>query len=432
MTRQFHVDKNEIAAARKYVVTPKTPDAELSQLIDGVSGTVIRISACGSMNHDSARKTIERLQEQMGVTYFPFLSRSVKPLTISIECTGKPTINIVAKDILFQSDAYESFSKDTYDCKRPCKVLDIALPIDESAAAQPKLTVVLFPQDQLSRCPEFNAEERKRIKSYGVSRPNKGFFVYRNGRLIRWGDDLSGLVGKDDLLFRATLSINTLHDDILHVDVSKQRLFIPEEILKRIEHLIQLPLRHCDDIKLLCNDLMKGDEGGEFNERNKDLPVEPDEPVVGEKERGEVQERKKEVAEKSKKTLHEAGEDQIPTSPVNQLPTFQRVRYSEKVSSVILWEMGEDPTDGVFVRINKNHSFYQTALAHFEENAPERQAMEALIWCAAVGENLAVTSLVDLKPELIERVLTKFKRTLAINLDSWSSFNQDLFDDGKI
>lgn len=432
MSRQFHVDKNEIAAARKYLVKAQSPEAQLSELIDDASGTVIRISVCCSTNHDSAGKTIQRLEDHLGVTYFPFLSRVLKPLQLSVECTGKPKIVIGAKDILFKTDAYEAFDKDTYDCKRPCKVLDVELPIDENSTVHPKLTVVLFPQDQLSRCPEFGAEERKRIKDYGVSRSNKGFFVYRNDRLIRWGDDLSGLVAKDDLLFRATLTITTDHDEILHVDVSKQRLFIPEEIRKKIEMLIRLPLRHCEDIKLLCKDLMKGDEGGEFNERNKDLPVESDEPVVGEKEREAVRERKKKLAESSERALQEAGEGSDSVSPVSQLPTFQRVRYSDKVASVFLWEMGEHPTDGVFVRINKNHSFYQTVISHFEENAPERQALEALIWCAAVGENSALTGLTDLTSEQVDRTLTKFKRTLAIILDSWSSRNQDLFDDGKI
>lgn len=438
VTRQLHVDKTEIAQAGRYIVSAGEPEADLLTLLNSVvgsTGTLVRISTCNATNHDSARKTIEQLQEELGVTYFSFLSREHNPITISVECTNKPTIEIMPKDILFLSDAYAGFNKDTYDCKKPCKVLDVPLPLEEGAADQPQLTVVLFPQDQLSRCPDFTEDERKRIKDYAVSRRNKGFFVYRNDRLIRWGDNLSGLIGKDDLLIRARLSIRTSHDDTLHVDVSKQRLFVPEEILKKIEHLIQIPLRHCDDIKGLCKELMKGDEGDEFNERNKDLPVEEDEPVVGEQAKSEVRKRKSSVVEKTKKTLEAAGESVPPVTPdqtVTQIPTFERVRYSDKVASVMLWEMGEDPTDGVFVRINKNHSFYQTVLSTLSENSAERQAIEGLIWCAAVGENTALTKLTDLDASAIERVVAKFKRSFGINLDAWALNNQDLFEDGRI
>lgn len=443
-SRQIHADKAEIAKAGRYVVSAGSPDPDLLAKLNEVAknnGTLVEISFCDQTNHDSARKTIEQLQEELGVTYFAFLSRSPNPLRISVECSGKQTIEIVPKDILFLEDAHQGFNKDTYDCKRPCKVLDVTIPLQENEPDSPQLTVVLFPQDQLSRCPEFSAEEKKRIRDYNVSRKNKGFFVYRNDRLIRWGDNLpgldgkAGLIGKDDLLIRAKLSIRTSHDDTLHVDVSKQRLFVPEEVLRKIERLIQIPLRNCDDIKQLCNELMKGDEGDEFNERNKDLPVEEDEPVVGEQAKTEAKTRKNRVVQKSQTSLEEAGEAPAPILPdqtVTKLPTFERVRYSDKVGSFVLWEMGEDPVDGPFVRINKNHSFYQTVLATFEENSPERQAVEGLIWCAAVAENKTITTFTELNVGDIERTLTKFKRLFSINLDAWASNNQDLFEDGKI
>ena len=35
---------------------------------------------------------------------------------------------------------------------------------------------------------------------------------------------------------------------------------------------------------------------------------------------------------------------------VEQIPVFEKIRYSEKVKSILLWEPGYDPTDGSFVR----------------------------------------------------------------------------------
>jgi hypothetical protein len=91
--------------------------------------------------------------------------------------------------------------------------------------------------------------------------------------------------------------------------------------------------------------------------------------------------------------------------------------------------MGEDQLEGVFVRINKNHSYYQTVLANLTENSAARQAIEALIWCAAVGENKAITTLTKYDPTIVDEVVGKLKKSLAVNLDSWAVSNQDLFDE---
>ncbi len=57
LTKQYHVDKREIASTGKYLVSVADPEAALAnQLTTTTSrnGTLVRISGCESTNHDSA------------------------------------------------------------------------------------------------------------------------------------------------------------------------------------------------------------------------------------------------------------------------------------------------------------------------------------------------------------------------------------------
>lgn len=65
---------------------------------------------------------------------------------------------------------------------------------------------------------------------YGINAKNYGFYIYRNGRLISWGDFLGGLVTQDQdaYAFRAVLEIDKHSDDIPNLDVTKSRLHLSE------------------------------------------------------------------------------------------------------------------------------------------------------------------------------------------------------------
>jgi hypothetical protein len=95
---------------------------------------------------------------------------------------------------------------------------------------------------------------------------------------------------------------------------------------------------------------------------------------------------------------------------------------------VSVWDANIHPVEGTFVRINKNHSFYATVLSRLNEGDKGRQAMEALFWACAVAENLTFRNLADVDEQMILKVLMRFKKLLAINLDTWCGNNQDLYD----
>jgi hypothetical protein len=432
------VDKDVIRAAGKYVVSwLKTDEAAVQaygkKLSGYSSGTIIEITGCQNIKQDSAQKTLKKLGEQLGVVYYAFLTKPENPLSITLRSTGKPDVKVVPHDILFTEIAKTGFDEDTYDMKSPYIVFSEDVSLQDYGVDEPmKLEAVIFPQDQMKTIPQFTEEERKRIDDYKVSRNNSGFFIYRNNRLIRWGDDL-GIAGRDNQNFRARIVLNTAHDDAFHVDVSKQRMDVPEEVEARISHLMRLPLRYSELAMKICSAFKKNpdkQEGSGFNYNNQDLAEDDAEEQTGEEKKQTVRERKKELVEQTKEIEKNEPEPETPPveEVVNAVPVFERVRYSDKVQGFTVWEAGFDSSDGSYVRINRNHSYYDTILSRLEEDEESRQAIEAIFWASAVAYNNTFSKLTEFDSATISKVLEKFKKEFAMNLDNWCSHNQNFYD----
>lgn len=438
-----YVDRDEISEAGEYIVSQKEfieADNEfyVSKLTDFDNGTIVEITGCQRIEQNSAKKTRTELYEKLGVVYYEFFKKPENPLSITIKFinTKEPELKIEPFDILFSDLAKkEGYDPDEYDFKLPVLMYDdqINLPGDETTPPV-NLEIVVFPAAEMANYGEFSKEEKEKISAYKIKRENKGFFIYRNDRLIRWGDNFNNGVPRDDHNFRARLVINTAHDEILHVDVSKQNLTIPEDLEQVIKEIIKrgsLPTARA--IRKRCTELIKlrtnGDEGTTFSERNQDLSEEdPEEPIEQEKTEA-VKKRKEEQATQTEETLKEEGEEELTDekAPTEEPPVFRRVRYSDKISSMNLWEANVDPVYGVFVRINKNHPYYSTVLANLNEGDESRQSIEAIIWACAVSESLTSRNLTDIDVQIISKILNKFKRVMSVNLDGWCGENSDLY-----
>ncbi len=434
----YYIDLNQMPD--DYTIYQEEPSDEQNRCLtdflnDCNAGTLVEIDYCLGISTMSARKLVDRLNTKLGVTYYPFLNREDAPLSLKIRCSGRAEINIQGFDILFSSIARPNFDPENYDFVTPCLVLRQNFPVPP--APDIRIEAVIFPRDAVANQLNLTAEQKDLVKSYMVGKNNKGFFIYRNNRLIRWGDDIEGIIDKDNLGFRGRMFLSTAHDDVLHVDVSKQRLSIPEEILERIKVLLRIPLRQSVGAFDLCSAAIKRNKPGQtFNDNNKDVAEEDIEEEIIETKPDTTSEEKRRrkaiIEKKTKQSLEEAGEiqeDKEPETQPPQIPAFQKVRYSGRVRSGILWDTGRDPSDGTFIRINENHTYYQAILQHMPEGSPERQAIEGLLWCFGVGENMTLAGMSDIDFNLIERIIDRFKKTVATNLDTWSGNNENLFHD---
>lgn len=425
----FFVDVEQITD--KYIIHHYPISEEEKKLynekINHKSGTIIEIQKTEDSNNMSINGIIKNLNERLGVTYFDFLNN--ENLSITISCPLLPNnISVKAHDVLFENEANEYYDKDIYDCKKPCLSLNESFYLSTNESIQKaELKVVIFPKDRMKHYVGFSEEERELIKNYEVGKKFKGFFIYRNDRLISWGDNLDGIVGRDDLGFRAKLKIYTCHDDILHVDVSKQRLNVPENILVIIEGLVRNSLKDSKEIFKKCDSLFLDDDGTEFNEKNIELSAEdPESDPRRDAVNPDMKRRRAKLVQKSQSTNQEEANTQ--SNDTTEEPVFKKVRYSSEVDSRFLYESKYHPSYGDYVLINKNHSFYKDVIVKFDDKNPVKQAIEALIWSIAASKNLTYTRLGNIDDNTIEQVFEKFNSILSTTVNNWTSINRDLFN----
>ncbi len=405
------------------------------------SGTLVLIKGCEKVVHHSIRSIINKLQYELGVIYFNFLKRN--GLSINISVNEGENVRIAPFDMFFSDLSLEKgFDFDEYDCLTPLTVFNKDFSLKGYPDIEPvKMKVTIFPQDQMKRDIKFTPEQRRQVDSYKISRANRGFFVYRNERLIRWGDDLGTDVGRNDLGIRIELKLRTEHDDILNVDVSKQRMLLPEDVVEELSILLRVPLSNSRDAFRKCREVFTKDdkgesyeEGDQFNNANIDL-VEEDPDQVEQTKPEETKKRTKKLKDQTKKELEEAGEESpgtgdIDSSDIVELPVFRKVRYSDKIKQGLVWNAGFDSKeDSTFVRINKNHSLYDTVLLPLSDSSNMKQVIEAILFNLSAAEVLTIQGLHDVDQEVIEKVILKFKKVFSYNLDNWCDRNQDLFEE---
>lgn len=439
-TEKYFLDRDVIKEKNTYGVCVQHLDEEERSLIKAESGTIVEISKIREP-HDSTNRIIKELRERLGVIYHDFMLN--EGLSITLVVKNKEEL-IQPKDILFWGQALHGYDPDNYDAKKPCKVIDKDIEISPTVDTKVKVRAVIFPQERMSQFQAFSEDERAAIKSYDISRKNNGFFIFRNNRLIRWGD-LLGIAGRDDIGFRARIDIYTCHDEILQVDVSKQNLDLSEHFLDALQMNCRVPLSQAREAFDKCKDILDvngGEEGLKTSETLETIPEEDpdlDYETVDKKEQTERRTKnqqktskedidKEDLPEDDKTDEIPVSEDDVPVPAVTYVePVFKKVRYSDKINKSVIFCSEIDIEHGVYIRINKNHLFYNLVLKSLPEADPTRVAIESLLYSLAVGEKKTEENLQSVKYETILDIFDKYHRVSSYNLENWASRNQDLF-----
>lgn len=391
------------------------------------SGTVVSISSLIYTSRISASKILEDLTNRAGVNYAEFLKLEkvlfkIEIINLSDGSILKEKI-IKPKDILFWDDSYESFERESYDGKRPCKVLEDSFenPLNPEGR-KIDICATIFPKDSMKSYLLFNEDEKKKIKEFDVSLKNSGFYFYRNGRLIKWGEKL--FLGRDFGL-RVKISFSTEHDELFDVDVSKQHLTVSEDVETVLKTLITQPRNQSKILFEICDELIKnskndGKEGSEFNTSNATLEEDDDE--TAEVSKQEVNVRKELIAHNSKKL----DSNQPKYEDEENSEIFRRVRYWDGKRNV--WDTGLDRLEGSYVLINKLHPFYDLVLQNLEIGSAHRQTLEAVFFALAVGSNQTIQKFSEAEGELVLKMFEAFQRYTSSQLDHWVNNNWDLFE----
>ncbi|MGT2457647.1 ATP-binding protein [Cupriavidus basilensis] len=450
---RYTFDKHKISNTGVFVIGKQSLSAEeisrYQAILTGAQGTIVEIEGCEEINHASPNSTVDKLRKRLGVVYFSFLSRANEPLQLStrVIANGKtePFEQVVAKDMLFMDHAEfkRNWDPDSYDYSSPYLVLeeDWKLPAKDGKALSPiKVHAVAFPQNIMGdKASPLTPEQKSQVRSFDVSRENKGFYVYRNGRLIRWGDDLEGIVGKDDINIRLRIDLESEHDDVLHVDVTKQRLEIDDEIRNDLQKIVSKAKETASAIRDACQQLKNeptGDEGKSFSDTTTNVPEDDPQELGTGAAPEETQRRRSARAAEAEIAIEELNEERQSAPPadgkepsaVEVSDEFRKVRYSEKIPYGQVWKPFYDAKNGVFVCINKHHPFYQEFLSRFPDNSTERVVLEALIFSVGVAESNVVDNVRDLSREALEGIFKRFHKNIDNWLGGWTEENINLND----
>lgn len=286
ISQKYFLDRDLIKSAGVFGYAVEDPsDLQKELLAKYESGTVVTILDLIYTGRVSAAKVLEDLAYRAGVNYQEFLKN--EGAIFKIEISNKNHLikerTIQPKDMLFWDEAYETFKKEDYDGKKPCKVLEDSFENPLNLKGEKiSISASIFPKDGMKSYNLFTAEEQDKIKNYDVSLKNGGFYFYRNGRLIKWGEKL--FLGREYGL-RVKISFSTEHDELFDVDVSKQHLTVSEEVENTLKTLITTARNQSKELFNICDELVKnlkntGSEGTEFNISNSTLEEEDDETMT--------------------------------------------------------------------------------------------------------------------------------------------------------
>ena len=437
-SKKYVFDSIKIKTKNKFFIEPidldESETALFTGLVQGKSGTVVLIEGCENVNQASPKSTLEKLKKRLGVTYFSFLNNST-PLKILIRALpfGKedPFIDIKARDMLFldNENFKENYHPDKYDYFSPYLALDEdwqLTGLDGKSLPPIRIKAVVFPQASLAtKKSPLEIEKKKQIAQYEISKDNKGFFIYRNGRLIRWGDPLDNIISKDDINLRIRMDLKSCHDDVLHVDVTKQRLEIDDENKQRLEAIVNKAISTAKSVRVDCQSFLKSDvsEGRAFTATLENVAEDdPEESTSNSEEYLVRRSQSAEEGEKAKETFKDSEVE-------DECDDFKKIIYSPKVTYGQVWEPYYDAKEGVFVGINKNHPFYEEFLSRFSEGSVERIVAEALIFSVGLAERNTKDHFTDVDADILKRVFRKYHKNIDNWLSEWSSENYSLKDE---
>ena len=260
------------------------------------------------------------------------------------------------------------------------------------------LTAYAIPRSKSYSSSKAEAEAR-------ISTNTLGFYIYRENRLLHYGDWL-GMFVKDphDSLLRIDFSFDYQLDDAFNVDIKKSRVRLNEKIYAHIkDQFIPAPKRAANDkYRTGIDKKIKDNTKNAHTESNRNIDskassIEEAKVTVTNPETGEVIIRNRNGAFNSVITVKSA-----------ENPGECRVDAAESLNGGVLWEPAIVDAKPA-VRINKSHPYYQKVYYPVLEQNYTVTGMDALLW--ALAETELETYNDDIK-DLFEDIRYRVSRAL--------------------
>ncbi|MEG0504620.1 MAG: hypothetical protein RR547_08260, partial [Raoultibacter sp.] len=249
--------------------------------------------------------------------------------------------------------------------------------IDENADKEAQLAIHAY---VLPRNEEFSTSNA--AKSASLSNDLQGFYIYREDRLIHFGDWMGMFIREPHFtLLRVDLSFDHLLDVAFNVDIKKSRIQLSDEIYEHILSSMSAPRRAANE-RYREGRKKKTIEAGANahasagkNIDEKAPSIEGSKVTVLDKDTGDVQVENKNGTFKSKITIHASTE-----------PDELRIVPVESIDYDMLWEPCLS-NNKKSVLINQSHPYYQKIYGPvLNHNNVMVTGMDALLWALAEAE----------------------------------------------
>lgn len=345
---------------------------KLEEVTDNGSGTIVIWENIDRLLKDyqdrtgvHARRALDRtilsLREHVALVYNRFLN---------MEYTDAPNVTIKINNE--KVEAWDPFCKD-----EPMTEL-VATQCPEVNFQDGKNTSFTVNAYVLPRAPEFSSEEAK--KRAKLSNNMQGFYVYRENRLINYGNWMGMYTNEPHgTLLRVEFSFDYRLDDAFHVDIKKSRISLNGDLYDWFKNeFLPGPRRAADErartgkrenIKKVSKDAHDVSNKG-ISYREKELKMSNAEIKNLEKNDVEITNKKGKV--KIKLAIMEPSKDgELYVAPV------------ESIEDGLLWEPALIDKHNA-VRVNTNHPYYHKVYIPNLSSGVTVQGLDSLLW--ALGE----------------------------------------------
>ncbi len=377
VTRKVQWDLDHIATTRQWNL--RQPDIQpdeqdyLDETAGDSTGTLVVWEKIDRLLNDSrtpasAKNALKRIEAglafHISMVYQRFLDKNdTRAENITITLNGK---DIQPWDPFCSN---EPNSTVLYD-----EALEIEMP-DNPNASPLTIRAVLIP-----RRDEFSTREAG--ENAKVSNDMQGFYVYRENRLIHYGDWM-GMFSKEPhgTLLRVELSFNHDLDEAFHVDIKKSRILLNEEIFNYIkDSVMPAPRRAADErYRKGTKKTVEEASGSAHDASNRSIDekaksVENSKVEVKDAQSGEVEVTNSNGTFRHKISVHHVDRpDQCRVIPVQSLENG--VLWAPSIAE------GKHAVD-----INMSHPYYQKVYFPVLQENVLVTGMDALLWALAEAE----------------------------------------------
>ncbi|EJO89829.1 hypothetical protein MCOL_V206560 [Mycobacterium colombiense CECT 3035] len=377
-----------------YLVRKASPDelAILDEVAAGGNGTLVIIDKIHKDSSESPAQIKRELSEQAGVVYYYALSGDASQgiQKVGLTLDGE---EVQPRDPLYEAEAEKNGNLDD---ESEWTGLDVrylqrrqAFQLDDTGSTFAHVTITQLPHPPSVADANVSSQAEARRK-YDIGAGNYGFYVYRNGRLIEWASSLGGKIHQDQDLyaFRGRIEISDDADEVLNINVSKNRIILSDIASEQLNPIISEGVKKSrlawgaakrrmqqklgesphDDINSELNEIEElGSDSDKLDEEAAPAP-----------ERDELRERRERTTKENEAS--DAERERLKKDG-------QRVQYVSALDNNQLWQRAHDPDLGIIVRVNSLHRFVRDLIESLPENAALAKIIDVFS-LASLEENI--------------------------------------------